>query len=364
MPTSTYSETPRFKLTRDLTSSLLTLDSICSGAWAPRYAAISGLDFAYYGGTAYNPVGPVEVYVPDGIVTVADDAVSYVQRTTAGVVSASVTLDPDKLLMAIVTAASGAITDFEDVRDLALSLLRERIADLQDQVDGIGTSTGTGGGGAVFPDDAGTFGTTAADDEEFETSLASFTIETDVGGGNTRTLNGAFGPSRLVMKIVGTATASDVLSLYRVLATSTGDLSLTCDPAGVFDQNFKLIEVGYRSSTATSAAAMVCSLGYSSGQKITMRKYTDIGAGTFTEPVSEAQSAPEDPKHLYLHLQRVSNVWSLWKGRTGSDWTRVTNNTSTDSFTVSHLWVRLAGFGAVNPGSLALNWIRVNRFFL
>lgn len=220
---------------------------------------------------------------------------------------------------------------------------------------------------ALFPDDPLEFGTSTADDEEFEGTLASWTTETALTAPNASVVNGAFSPSRLQVSISNVS--GDVLSLYRALALNTSaDLSVTFDVGGVFDLDFKSVEVGFRSSTASNAAAMSCAIGHGTDLKMLRRKYTNIGTSSFTDQATETlitgTSGPKkDPRHYLLHLQRVADVWTAWYAARGCGWKRI-GGTTTDNFAVTHLWVRIGGFGAAVPYYLAMNFIRCNRFAL
>lgn len=107
--------TPRYRMPYgDLNSAMTLLDTLIMGAWGPNLTTLvaSTRTFGYHGG--YSSGG----LIADGTIVIPNSSTKYVQRTTAGVVSADAALDVTKIPMAIVTAAGGAITHFEDIRDL------------------------------------------------------------------------------------------------------------------------------------------------------------------------------------------------------------------------------------------------------
>lgn len=81
--------------------------------WDPLTSA--GLNFGYRGGTVFT--GGAYALVAAGVVGLVDDAVNYVQRTGAGVVSANTMgFDPNQFPMAQVTVAAGVISEVIDRR--------------------------------------------------------------------------------------------------------------------------------------------------------------------------------------------------------------------------------------------------------
>jgi len=112
---------PRYRLPfGQLDDALMRLDTLVFGAWSPRIAGMvaASRTFAYHGG--YAMVAGVPTVIADGTIVCTDNATRYIQRTAAGVVSADAALDPvTKIPMALVVCASGALTHFEDLRDLA-----------------------------------------------------------------------------------------------------------------------------------------------------------------------------------------------------------------------------------------------------
>lgn len=120
--------TPRFHLRiGDLADTLVRLDTIVLGAWAPDLLRMKEEDlfaqrkFAYFGGADRDAAGTVTF--PDGNwIECPDESESIVQRTRDGsVVSVGPTLDKDKYGMAWVKCEGGAITEIEDIRDLGIT---------------------------------------------------------------------------------------------------------------------------------------------------------------------------------------------------------------------------------------------------
>ena len=118
--------TPRFKFKLgDLGDTLVRLDTIVLGAWAPN---LLGMDFdnrgfAYFGGAHRDGAGvvtPVGGFPDDGVIICPDDQESIVQRDTEGVVTVEDTLDRNKFAMAWVKCEGGLLTEFEDIRDLGI----------------------------------------------------------------------------------------------------------------------------------------------------------------------------------------------------------------------------------------------------
>lgn len=117
--------TPRFGLsTGELEETILRLDTLLFGAWAPRLAAIDPATrtFAWHGGTALNATSDGHAFIANGTIVCTDNTVSFIQRTKVlGVVSADAVLDLTKVPMARVVCSGGVLVSFEDIRDLALS---------------------------------------------------------------------------------------------------------------------------------------------------------------------------------------------------------------------------------------------------
>jgi hypothetical protein len=156
--------------------------------------------------------------------------------------------------------------------------------------------------------------------------------------------------------------------------SASGDLSVTFDAAGVFNANYRTVEIGLRSATGGGAAAMTGMVQWASNVLVIRRKYSSIGADgdgpdTFADQASTTLTDGDEPRRLFLHLQRVSNNWSLWYSIDAISWDRI-GTTSSDSFTVAHIWLRAGGLSAFGgsapdvPYYLSNNWIRLNRFFL
>lgn len=151
--------TPRYKLPYgELDNALLRLDTLLSGAWSPRIAAIvqATRTFAYHGGT--NSAG---VIIPDGTIVIPDGGTYYVQRTAAGVVSADALLSfPAKIPIARCTTAGDKLTNFEDMRDVAMAQLAMLLnggvdGQVLKNVAGIvtwGAGGGSGGAADFVPD--------------------------------------------------------------------------------------------------------------------------------------------------------------------------------------------------------------------
>lgn len=109
------------------------LEAAVFRTWAWRPHDSLGLKYAYYGG--YVDGGSEWTLVADGTVTLADNAVNYVERSTAGVVSVNQVgfTYPSLLPMAVIRTANGSLlpNTYVDSRLLAV------------------TSGGGGGGGVV-----------------------------------------------------------------------------------------------------------------------------------------------------------------------------------------------------------------------
>jgi hypothetical protein len=87
-----------------------------------RRNAHSGLDYAYYGGVI--EIDGVTTTIANGTVTLSNAATNYVERTAAGVVSKNtVGFSADKIPMAEVTTAGGAITLITDRRATGRALV-------------------------------------------------------------------------------------------------------------------------------------------------------------------------------------------------------------------------------------------------
>lgn len=85
--------------------------------WGPRatVGGFAGRNYIYYGGVAL--VGGVPTAIANGSVVVTDNAVSYIERTYAGLVSANIVgFTPGRIPMAKVTALANAIIAIEDWR--------------------------------------------------------------------------------------------------------------------------------------------------------------------------------------------------------------------------------------------------------
>lgn len=226
-------------------------------------------------------------------------------------------------------------------------------------------ATPAGGSGSAFPDDVGTFGTTHADDEEWENDLSAWTsIAALTGPANDYEINGTFTPSRLRVRL--TSTTGSTMTIVKAMASGSGDQSVTFDAAGVFAHNFRNIAVGFVSSaTMAGAAAMLAVLHHSTVPQLIRRKYSNVGTGASTDQATISLAGSNEPRKFFLHLQRVSNVWSMWFSIDGVSWDRV-QGTTTDSFAISHIYVSIDGGGGSSdpPCYLANNWIRFNRFLL
>lgn len=226
----------------------------------------------------------------------------------------------------------------------------------------------SGGGGDGYPDDAATFGTVTVDDEEFDDDLSAWTVETDLTAPNAREVDGTFSPSRLRVSFANTTGIALNLTKALDAATYAGNISITWDVSGVFNTNFRNIQVGVvDSATLAGADAMVGVVAHvaaDGGFTIRRRKYTNVGSSTFTDATIVALGDVDEPRRLFLHLQRVSNSWSLWYSTDAVTWYR-TGTPATDSFAFTHALVMFGGSSTLpQPVSLAINWIRFNRFFL
>src|SRR5690348_304828 len=84
-------------------------------AWGHKETADSGLNFGYYGGLAWN--GSTYAFVADGTVALTPSTLNYVQRTTAGVVTANTMgWAANQLPMSTVTTSTTAILAVVDHR--------------------------------------------------------------------------------------------------------------------------------------------------------------------------------------------------------------------------------------------------------
>jgi hypothetical protein len=219
------------------------------------------------------------------------------------------------------------------------------------------------GGGAGFPDDVALFGTTTADDEEFDTDLSAWTVDLDVTAPNTRSVNDPFCPSRFRFRFENTTGAS--LRIYRVPTLDlTGDFSVTLDIQGVFDVNNRFVELLLSNSATLSGAAGIGVISYiSTSPRIAFRHYTNVATPTFTAVAERQLGNTNEPRRYFFHLQRVSGTWSVWYSIDGASWMRL-GNTSAATVVVSHVFIRMGAATVTHPGDLTINWIRWNRFYL
>lgn len=239
-------------------------------------------------------------------------------------------------------------------------------------------------GGLPFPDDPTAYGVQTDDDEEWDgpetITERGWTVETNPASGNTLEVNGTFSPSRLRLNV--SAVTNDLLSAYRALAAvnPADDISVTFDVAGVFDQDFKFIECGFRDQAAAAGAkAETAILGHTTlnpgggnvaGSWFVKRAYTNIGTAAFTEQrflLVNANASPtvgrdNVPRRVYLHLQRVGASWSMYVSPDGSTW-KFIQGADGNVFTPNFLWIRMGGGGAGDTYKLANDWIRLNRGF-
>lgn len=229
---------------------------------------------------------------------------------------------------------------------------------------------GGGGGGDSFPDDPDTFtGSASADDEEWDNDISAWTFDVTPTSPNALDVN-TLAPSRLVFKARNTT--GDSARLYKAATINmSSDISVTFDASGIFDADFKAFEVGFRQATGTSDDGITAlihntTIGGTNALYLIMRKYTNIQSGTFTELQSVNYASSTDRQRavkIYMHLQRVSNVWSAWYSADGVSWQRI-GSTSTDSVSLTHAHIAVGGFGAAVPYNITNNWIRYNRFFI
>lgn len=229
-------------------------------------------------------------------------------------------------------------------------------------------SATVGGGSAGYPDATADFGTINVDDEEFDDDLSAWTVETDLTAPNAREVNGTFSPSRLRVAFANTTGIALRLTKALDAATYAGNFSITWDVSGVFNTNFRSVQVGVvDSATLAGADGMTGVVAHASGDggfTLRRRKYTDVGAATFSDATIMPLGNVNDPRRLFLHLQRVSNSWSFWYSTDAVAWYR-TGTPATDSFAFSHAFVAFGGSATLpQQVSVAINWIRFNRFFL
>lgn len=263
--------------------------------------------------------------------------------------------------MTIITRRRGMIRPISDLPPLAVAPSLIEV----EGVDGRHYKTAPASG-LIFPDDAATFGTPTADDEEWDGAASiterGWTIETALGGGNLSAIDNTFAPSRL--RVSNITNVTDTLSLTRPLTVDkTGDISLTFDTCGVWDLNFKVIEAGFReSNVAAGTQGIVGIMGFNATPVVVRRKYSNVGTNTFVD-----QSLANASNHFraFFHLQRVAGTWSMWTSVDCATWIKQGAGL-VDAFSINYLWIRMSGNGAAaatRPYDLSNDWLRLNRFF-
>lgn len=91
-----------------------------------RYAGISGLTWAFYGGILY--VDGVATSISNDTVLLTDSATNYIERTRAGVVSANTSgFTAGRIPLYTAVTSGGAITGYTDYRDLTTQLQKGRV---------------------------------------------------------------------------------------------------------------------------------------------------------------------------------------------------------------------------------------------
>ncbi len=104
--------------------SQLRISAMLLNAWAQKRSTTTGLTYGYHGGMAV--VAGAFSVVADGTTALADATTNYVERTAAGVVTDNTTgFSADKIPMAIVVTAGGAITSVTDRRPPTAQLPQE-----------------------------------------------------------------------------------------------------------------------------------------------------------------------------------------------------------------------------------------------
>lgn len=123
-----------------LTQNLRQIDEAVHHQWAANPRQNFELKYAFFGGIIDSGTGWVTV--PDGDISLPDNALSFVERGTGGAVSSNTTAfgHPDAIPMAEVRTRNGQIIDVLDCRPE------------------VGAPTGGGGGGISFPEIIGQIG--------------------------------------------------------------------------------------------------------------------------------------------------------------------------------------------------------------
>lgn len=97
-----------------------------AGMFGRRYAGISGLTWAYYGGILF--VDGVATPISDGTVALTNSATNYIERTRAGTVSANTSgFTAGRVPLYTAVTSGGAITSYTDYRDLTTPLQKGRV---------------------------------------------------------------------------------------------------------------------------------------------------------------------------------------------------------------------------------------------
>lgn len=225
------------------------------------------------------------------------------------------------------------------------------------------------GGSEPYPDDPNGYGVATVDDEEWNaaTDLNRWTIESDVPAPHTREINGTFSPSRLAVNFTPTATSA-YLSAYRAPTAVVlgGAYQLDFDASGAFSTAGGpglLVGFGTRDSAAAASPGMLLCL--TNGGLIELRKYSNIGTGTFTSVSSSNINNIIQPFRLFLHLERSgANYRYSWSqdavGKGATDTLVV--GAPLPAPTLEWLLIKRDAVGI--PAKLASNWLRWNRYTL
>lgn len=224
------------------------------------------------------------------------------------------------------------------------------------------------GGGDPFPDDPAGYGTVHVDDEEWNAAadIARWTVEAAPIAPSTYVVNDTFAPSRLQVRW-GDSANFDYLSLYRLptLLNLATDFSITFDAALGSTQiatGGPLVGIGTRISTLAASGGNLLCVTENGG--ISLRNYSNFGAGTFSNAATFNLATGLMPLHLYLHIERHgANSWCIGYCLDGTSWKWSRGIAANGgAMTLLQILIKKDNVNAPNRGSN--NWMRVNRYFL